>query len=322
MLVKIRKADGSFYTLKLLRGPKGDKGDQGEPGTGLVIRDAFDTAEALRAAHPTGEPGESYTIGDVVYTWSESLGDWKAIGSLVGPAGKDGKNGKDGSNGQNGSDGVGILSVEQTVTSTADGGENIVTITRTDGMTFEISIRNGSKGSAGAIGPAGATPTSFPASAITGTLGLAHGGTGVTSLAALKTALGISDAAGFVTGTYVGSAEVSVDTFKNISLGFEPSFVIVWNTNTRNYFPLFFYIDTDENGDNERISEQNLAFALPGYPTILYDDEDSRSVLEIVSTGFNVRNAKYSYTSAGGNDRDFYSYLNKTGQTYGYIAGK
>ena len=319
MLVKIRQADGSFYTLKLLRGPRGEKGEQGDPGTGLVIRDAFDTEEALRAAHPTGEPGESYTIGDVVYTWSESLGDWKAIGSLVGPAGKDGSNGQDGNDG---SDGVGVLSVEQTVTSTADGGENIVTITLTDGTTFDISIRNGSKGSTGATGPAGATPTSFPASAITGTLGAAHGGTGVTSLAALKTALGISDAAGFVTGTYVGAAELSSDIIKNVSLGFQPSFVIVWNVDVRNYFPLYWFIDTDDAGDNERRSEQNLAFALPGYPTILYDDDDSRAVLEVTSSGFNVRNAQYSYTSAGGNERNYYSHLNRTGCTYGYIAGK
>ena len=50
MLVKIRKDDGSWYTLKLIRGPRGEKGDTGDPGTGLVLLDAYDTLEELRAA--------------------------------------------------------------------------------------------------------------------------------------------------------------------------------------------------------------------------------------------------------------------------------
>ena len=49
--------------------------------------------------------------------------------------------------------GVGIQSVEQTTTSTEDGGTNIVTVTKTDGTTSTFSVRNGSKGS---TGPAGA----------------------------------------------------------------------------------------------------------------------------------------------------------------------
>ena len=43
--------------------------------------------------------------------------------------------------------GVGIQSVEQTTTSTEDGGINIITVTKTDGTTSTFSVRNGSKGS-------------------------------------------------------------------------------------------------------------------------------------------------------------------------------
>ena len=54
-------------------------------------------------------------------------------------------------------DGVGISSVKQTTTSTADGGTNIVTITLTNGVVAEIQIKNGSKGSKGDTGSKGNT---------------------------------------------------------------------------------------------------------------------------------------------------------------------
>ena len=58
-----------------------------------------------------------------------------------------------GQDGQPGSDGVGIQSVEQTTTSTEDGGTNIVTVTKTDGTSSTFAVRNGRRGS---VGPAGA----------------------------------------------------------------------------------------------------------------------------------------------------------------------
>lgn len=45
-----------------------------------------------------------------------------------------------------GADGVGIQSVEQTTTSTEDGGTNVVTVTKTDGTTSTFEVRNGGKG--------------------------------------------------------------------------------------------------------------------------------------------------------------------------------
>ena len=55
----------------------------------------------------------------------------------------------------NGADGIGIQSVEQTATSTVDGGINVITVTKTDGTSSTFTVRNGSKGSTGATGAAG-----------------------------------------------------------------------------------------------------------------------------------------------------------------------
>ena len=55
----------------------------------------------------------------------------------------------------NGADGIGIQSVEQTTTSTEDGGINVITVTKTDGTSSMFTVRNGSKGSTGATGAAG-----------------------------------------------------------------------------------------------------------------------------------------------------------------------
>lgn len=51
--------------------------------------------------------------------------------------------------GEGGSGGTGIASVEQTTTSTKDGGENVVTVTLSDGTASTFTVRNGSKGSTG-----------------------------------------------------------------------------------------------------------------------------------------------------------------------------
>ena len=48
-----------------------------------------------------------------------------------------------------GKDGVDITSVEQTTTSDADGGANVITISRSDGTSHKVTMKNGSKGSTG-----------------------------------------------------------------------------------------------------------------------------------------------------------------------------
>lgn len=78
--------------------------------------------------------------------------------SIRGATGNDGKDGDPGADGQDGSDGVGIASIEQTTTSTADGGNNVFTITLTNGNRATFTVKNGSKGSTGSNGKDGKTP--------------------------------------------------------------------------------------------------------------------------------------------------------------------
>ena len=94
-----------------------------------------------------------------------STGKQIDAGYAVGPAGatgaagkdgQDGAPGKDGAAGAPGKDGVGIQSVDQTTTSTDDGGTNIITVTKSDGTSSTFQVRNGSKGSTGPAGADGA----------------------------------------------------------------------------------------------------------------------------------------------------------------------
>lgn len=76
-----------------------------------------------------------------------------------GKDGSDGNPGADGSpgkDGQPGKDGVGIQSVVQTTTSTADGGDNVFTVTLTNGTSATFTVKNGRTGSTGAPGTPGA----------------------------------------------------------------------------------------------------------------------------------------------------------------------
>lgn len=49
----------------------------------LIIRGYYDTVEDLKAAHPTGELGDCYKVGDNLYVWSEN-DEWAGIGRLAG----------------------------------------------------------------------------------------------------------------------------------------------------------------------------------------------------------------------------------------------
>lgn len=82
------------------------------------------------------------TEGHVYYAKDDK---WKLIGNIKGAPGI------------NGSDGVSISKVEQTTTSSVDGGTNVITVTLSDGKTFTFNVKNGSKGSVGATGATGAT---------------------------------------------------------------------------------------------------------------------------------------------------------------------
>lgn len=114
----------------------------------LVSDDLINSSDAvINARLPHSEPGYViYTAGYAIIKHKSLDNKWVAIssGSGSGSAGADGK------------DGVSITSVEQITTSTADGGENVIQVTLSNGTTSNFTVKNGSKGSTGAAGAAGA----------------------------------------------------------------------------------------------------------------------------------------------------------------------
>ena len=67
-------------------GPEGPQGIQGETGAGLEILDRYATLADLQAAHPTGDPGDAYIVGDHLYIWSVSTSAWVDAGTLSSPS--------------------------------------------------------------------------------------------------------------------------------------------------------------------------------------------------------------------------------------------
>ena len=67
-------------------GPEGPQGIQGETGAGLEILDRYATLADLQAAHPTGNPGDAYMVGDHLYIWSVSTSAWVDVGTLSSPS--------------------------------------------------------------------------------------------------------------------------------------------------------------------------------------------------------------------------------------------
>ena len=299
MLVRIRKADGAWFALKLISGQKGDRGEKGDPGTGLVLLDTYESLEALNAAHPTGNVGDCYAVGDQAYLWSQTGNRWGLLGQIIGQKGEDGLDG---------ADGVGILSVEQTAASTEDGGANVIKVTLTDGTSTSFTVRNGSRGAQGADG---AAPTSFPASGITGVLQPENGGTGYNNLADLAKALGVgSSAAGFVTGTYTGEQAASNGNWKEVTLGFRPSFLIAWAD--KDIMPWEYQYD---GGIEKRL--MSAGFAMPEHPART-PESSNMTFLEITANGFKVCNSTYD----SGSSKYTRATLNQSGRIYCYIAGK
>ena len=110
----------------------------GVPGKNFTILGYYGTLDELNAAVSDPEPGDAYGIGTAApynaYVFDGVTREWIDNGQLSGVAG---------------ADGVGIRSVEQTTTSDEDGGENILTVTLTNGVTSQFTVKNGRKGSPG-----------------------------------------------------------------------------------------------------------------------------------------------------------------------------
>lgn len=81
------------------------QGAKGEDGTGVNILDKYPSLEALKQAHPTGNPGDCYTVNGTLYTWSTSKNDWVDCGNIKGEKGDKGDQGLQGAPGTPGADG-------------------------------------------------------------------------------------------------------------------------------------------------------------------------------------------------------------------------
>lgn len=127
--VKITLTDGTTKTFAVRNGSKGSTGATGPQGQ-------------------TGPQGPQGPKGD--------KGDTGSTGA-TGATGPQGPKGDVGNTGPKGDTGVGIDTIQQTTTSTADNGVNVVTVTLENGDKSTFAVRNGSKGSTGPQGPKGDT---------------------------------------------------------------------------------------------------------------------------------------------------------------------
>ena len=174
--------------LDSLKGEAGCKGDKGEPGS-----DGKDAAIASATASYDASAATAPKVDLMVGGTPQQRTFAFKFSGLKGENGKDGRNGNHGESayeiayrkgfdgneqawldslkGDKGDDGVGVKSVTQTTTSTADGGENVATVELTNGTTSQFKVKNGDKGSSGKDGAAAGfgIPTASAVSVPSGT---------------------------------------------------------------------------------------------------------------------------------------------------------
>lgn len=94
-------ADGGYSVVTFSDGTsiRIKNGSTGKDGTGVTILGSYDSESALKAAHPTGNPGDAYLIDGYLYVWSASANAWQNVGKIQGPQGEAGSDGKDGADG-------------------------------------------------------------------------------------------------------------------------------------------------------------------------------------------------------------------------------
>jgi len=89
-------------------GPIGPQGPKGDAGTGIDIKGAFATLDALASAVTNPNQGDMYNVGEsapyIIYMWDSVLG-WTSQGQLQGPEGPQGPQGPQGEQGIQGEPG-------------------------------------------------------------------------------------------------------------------------------------------------------------------------------------------------------------------------
>lgn len=152
-------SNGNTYDFVVLNGQRGEQGETGEMGRGLIILGTYSTLEDLQQAHPTGSEGDLYIVGtgdsNPAYIWDTNDNAWESIGKIRG------EKGAKGDTGDSGSAGTGIQSIVETTHSSVSGGENIWTVTLTNGATNTFSVYNGAQGEAGTGMISGGTQGQF-----------------------------------------------------------------------------------------------------------------------------------------------------------------
>ena len=121
-------------------------------GGSYKIKDQYATLADLEAAHPVGEDGDAYLVGDPthIYVWLDDRQEYADGGLFAAVPGLDG---------------VGITSIEKTATA---GLVDTYTITYTDGDTDTFTVTNGAQGEPGEDGEAGVGITSITKSGTVG----------------------------------------------------------------------------------------------------------------------------------------------------------
>ena len=82
---------GDVIAINGLTGPVGPQGPQGMPAPGLILKGMYPDSISLIAAHPTGQVGDVYLVGDTqtntTYIWNPGTMTWVNGGSLQGTPG-------------------------------------------------------------------------------------------------------------------------------------------------------------------------------------------------------------------------------------------
>lgn len=83
--------EGDVAVIQGLVGPTGPQGPQGNPAPGLILKGMYSDLVSLIAAHPVGQAGDTYLVGDnqvnTTYIWDMALSTWVDGGSLQGTPG-------------------------------------------------------------------------------------------------------------------------------------------------------------------------------------------------------------------------------------------
>ena len=85
------------------KGARGERGPAGPAGASIYILGSYVSLSALQTAHPTGNTGDGYLIGQDLYIWAGS--QWTNVGPVQGPAGSPGATGATGPKGDTGATG-------------------------------------------------------------------------------------------------------------------------------------------------------------------------------------------------------------------------